>query len=99
MVRVKLHNYNFYLKKYNCNKKIDILRITDPIPKDVSIEEYEYAEIHPITSTNLNNSGGEITITMQNLDTFTDPSNSYLLIKGRLKRLMERLTKLMTSFL
>ena len=43
---------------------MDILRITDPIQKDVSIEEYEYSEIQPTTGTNLNNSGGEITLTM-----------------------------------
>ena len=65
---------------------MDILRITDPIPKDVSIEEYEYVEIQPTTGTNLNNSGGEITITMQSLDSFTHPSNRYLLINGRLTK-------------
>ena len=59
----------------------DILKITDPILKDDSIEKYEYVEIQPMTGTNLNNSGGEITITMQNLDSFTHPSNSYLLNK------------------
>ena len=64
----------------------DILRITDPILKNDSIEEYEYVEIQPMTGTNLNNSGGEIKIIMQNLDSFTHPSNSYLLIKGRLTK-------------
>ena len=39
-----------------------------------------------MTGTNLNNSGGEITITMQNLDSFTHPSNSYLPRKRRLTK-------------
>ena len=43
-------------------------------------------EIQPTTGTNLNNSGGVITITMQSLYSFTHPSNSYLPIKGRLTK-------------
>ena len=64
----------------------DIVIITDPIPKDDSIDEHEYSETEAITGTNLNNSGGEITITMQSQDNFTHLSNSYLLIKGRLTK-------------
>ena len=30
----------------------DILRITDPIPKDDSIDEHEYSETEAITGTN-----------------------------------------------
>ena len=33
----------------------DILRITDPIPRDNSINKYERFEYEPITGTNLNN--------------------------------------------
>ena len=40
----------------------DILRITDPIPSENSIDKYEHFEYSPITGTNLNNSGGNIRI-------------------------------------
>ena len=35
-----------------------ILRITDRISSDNSIDKYEYFECEPIVGTNLNNSGG-----------------------------------------
>ena len=37
-----------------------ILRITDPIPSDTSIDRYEDIEYEPVTGTNLNNHGGDI---------------------------------------
>ena len=37
-----------------------ILRITDPIPSDDSIDKYEHFEYGPVAGTNLNNSGGDI---------------------------------------
>ena len=39
-----------------------ILRITDPIPSNNSIDEYEYFEYNPIVGANINNSGGDIRI-------------------------------------
>ena len=42
-----------------------ILRITDPIPSDDSIDKYEHFEYGPITGTNLNNSRGNIRIDMK----------------------------------
>ena len=65
---------------------MDILKITDPIPKDDSTESYFYIEYHPITGTNLNNSGGDIRISIKTQDVFVHPSESYLLIEGRLTK-------------
>ena len=65
---------------------MDILRNTDPIPKHDSIDEYEHFEYEPITGTNLNNSGGDIRISIETQDLFTHPSESYLLIEGRLTK-------------
>ena len=62
-----------------------ILRITDPIPSDTSIDRYEDVEYEPVTGTNLNNYGGDIRLVIENQDIFTHPSKSYLII--------ERLTK------
>ena len=61
----------------------DILRITDPIITDESIVEYEHIEYNPIAGTNLND-GGDITIAIELQDLFTHPSESFLLIEGRL---------------
>ena len=77
----------------------EIFRITDPIPSDDSIDKYKHFEYGPITGTNLNNSGGDIKINIESQDLFTHPSESFLLIEGRLTRLMERLTQLLISFL
>ena len=61
----------------------DILRITDPTITDESIVEYEHIEYNPIAGTNLND-GGDITIAIELQDLFTHPSESFLLIEGRL---------------
>ena len=61
----------------------DILKITDPIISDDSIVEYEHIEYNPIVGTNLNNSG-DIMITIELLDIFTLPSESFLIIEGQL---------------
>ena len=50
-----------------------------------SIEEYEYREYDPITSTNLNN-GGDIRINIEAQDVFAHPSESYLIFEGRLTK-------------
>ena len=63
-----------------------ILRITDPIPSDDSIDKYEHFEYEPVTRTNLNNSGGDIRIYIETQDLFTHPSESFLLIEGRLTK-------------
>ena len=64
----------------------EIFRITDPIPNDDRIDKYEHFEYGPITGTNLNNSGGEIRIAIETQHLFTHPSESFLLIEGRLTK-------------
>ena len=61
-----------------------ILRITDPILKDNSIDKYEEIEYEPVAGTNLNSSGQDIRLTIETQDIFTHPSESYLIIEGRL---------------
>ena len=62
----------------------DALRITDSIITDESIGEYEHLEYNPIAGSNLNNSGSDITITIELQDVFSHPSESYLIIEGEL---------------
>ena len=61
-----------------------ILRITDPIPSDDSIDKYEDIAYEPVAGTNLNASGQDIRLTIETQDIFTHPSESYLIIEGRL---------------
>ena len=62
-----------------------ILRINDSILNDDSIDKYEYFEYCPITGTNLDNIG-DIRINIESQDIFTHPSESFLLIEGRLTK-------------
>ena len=62
----------------------DILQITEDIPVDDSIYEYEYKEYNPIVGTNLNR--GSIVITIESQDIYTHPAESFLIIDGRLRR-------------
>ena len=62
-----------------------ILRITEPILKDDSIDKYEYFEYYPVVGTNLDNIG-DIRINIESQDIFTHPSESFLLIEGRLTK-------------
>ena len=61
-----------------------ILRITDPILKDDSIDKYEEFAYEPIAGTNKNAPGQDIRITIETQDIFTHPSESYLIIEGQL---------------
>ena len=63
----------------------DILQITEDIPVDDSIYDYEYKEYNPIAGTNLNR--GSIVITIESQDIYTHPAESFLLIEGRLIKL------------
>ena len=63
-----------------------ILRITDPIPSDDSIDKYEDIEYEPVAGTNLNSSGADIRLTIETQDIFTHPSESFLIIEGELKK-------------
>ena len=62
-----------------------ILRINEPILNDDSIDKYEYFEYYPVVGTNINNIG-DIRINIESQDIFTHPSESFLLIEGRLTR-------------
>ena len=61
-----------------------ILRITDPILSDDSIDKYEDVEYEPVAGTNLNSSGADIRLAFETQDIFTHPSESFLIIEGRL---------------
>ena len=63
----------------------DILQITEDIPVDDSIYEYEYKEYNPIAGTNLNR--GSIVITIESQDIYTHPAESFLIVEGRLIKL------------
>ena len=60
----------------------DILQITDPIPEDDSIFDYEYKEYNPIAGTDLNR--GSIVITIESQDIYTHPNENFLIIEGQL---------------
>ena len=60
----------------------DILQITEDIPVDDSIYEYEYKEYNPIVGTDLNR--GSIVLTIESQDIYTHPSESFLVIEGQL---------------
>ena len=62
----------------------DILQITEDIPVDDSIYDYEYKEYNPIVGTNLNR--GSIVLTIESQDIYTHPAESFLIIDGRLRR-------------
>ena len=60
----------------------NILRITDPVLSDDSIDKGEHVEYNPVVGANLSN--GDIVINIETQDIFTHPSESYLLIEGQL---------------
>ena len=62
----------------------DILQITEDIPVDDSIYEYEYKEYNPIVGADLNR--GSIVLTIESQDIYTHPAESFLVIEGRLRR-------------
>ena len=64
----------------------DILRITDPILGDDSIDKYEDVEYEPVAGTNLNSSGADIRLPIETQDIFTHPSESFLIIAGELRK-------------
>ena len=60
----------------------DILQITEDIPVDDSIYEYEYKEYNSIVETDLNR--GSIVLTIESQDIYTHPAESFLVIEGQL---------------
>ena len=65
-----------------------ILRITDPILKDDSIDKYEEIAYEPVAGTNLNAPGQDIRLTVETQDIFTYPSESYLIVEGYLEKIV-----------
>ena len=61
-----------------------ILQITEDIPVDDSIYEYEYKEYNPIVGTDLNR--GSIVLTIESQDVYTHPAESFLVIEGILTK-------------
>ena len=61
-----------------------MLRITEPILKDGSIDKYEDIAYEPVAGTNLNSPGQDIRLTIETQDIFTHISESYLIIEGEL---------------
>ena len=64
----------------------EILQIDENFTIDESIERYEVHEYSPVSGTTNLNSGGEIRIVIESQDLFTHPSESYLIIEGRLMK-------------
>ena len=62
----------------------DILQITEDIPVDDSIYDYEYKEYNPIAGTDFNR--GSIVITIESQDIYTHPAESFLIIDGHLRK-------------
>ena len=61
-----------------------ILKINEPILGNNNIDRYKDIEYEPVAGTNLNNSGGDIRLYIETQDIFTHPSESFLIIEGRL---------------
>ena len=62
---------------------MDIFYITEKKQINNSIEEYEFHEYTPVTTTNLNNSG-EIEISIEAQALYTHPSESFVVFEGKL---------------
>ena len=62
----------------------DILQITEDIPVDDSIYEYEYKEYNPIAGKAGDLNRGSIVIVIEAQDIYTHPAESFLIIDGKL---------------
>ena len=62
-----------------------ILRITDPILSNDSIDKYEDVEYEPVAGTNLNSSGADIRLAIETQDIFTHPSEKLFNYRRRIK--------------
>ena len=62
----------------------DILQITEDIPVDDSIYEYEYKEYNPIAGNIGDLNRGSIVIVIEAQDIYTHPAESYLIVEGEL---------------
>ena len=64
----------------------DILQITEDIPVDDSIYDYEYKEYNPIAGTAAELNRGSIVIVIEAQDIYTHPAESFLIIEGELTK-------------
>ena len=62
----------------------DILQITEDIPVDDSIYDYEYKEYNPIAGKAGDLNRGSIVIVIEAQDIYTQPSESFLIVEGEL---------------
>ena len=62
----------------------DILQITEDIPVDDSIYEYEYKEYNPIAGNVGDLNRGSIVIVIEAQDIYTHPAESFLIVEGEL---------------
>ena len=62
----------------------DILQITEDIPVDDSIYEYEYKEYNPIAGNMGDLNRGSIVIVIEAQDIYTHPAESFLIVEGEL---------------
>ena len=62
----------------------DILQITEDIPVDDSIYEYEYKEYNPIAGKAGDLNRGSIVLVIEAQDIYTQPSESFLIVEGEL---------------
>ena len=62
----------------------DILQITEDIPVDDSIYEYEYKEYNPIAGKTGDLNRGSIVIVIEAQDIYTHPAESFLIVEGEL---------------
>ena len=62
----------------------DILQITEDIPVDDSIYEYEYKEYNPIAGNAGDLNRGSIVIVIEAQDIYTHPAESFLIVEGEL---------------
>ena len=62
----------------------DILQITEDIPVDDSIYEYEYKEYNPLAGNIGDLNRGSIVIVIESQDIYTHPAESFLIVEGEL---------------
>ena len=62
----------------------DILQITEDIPVDDSIYDYEYKEYNPIAGKTGDLNRGSIVIVIEAQDIYTHPAESFLIVEGKL---------------
>ena len=62
----------------------DILQLTEDIPVDDSIYEYEYKEYNPLAGNIGDLNRGSIVIVIESQDIYTHPAESFLIVEGEL---------------